>query len=65
MIAIGTGLIRHYSESALTNSIARMVLKANAIFGIGGYKSTDAGAATTVLAALDPALSTLKGMPYC
>jgi hypothetical protein len=44
------------------NGIAKAVLKANTIFGIGGYKNSDAGAATTVLAALEPALVTLKGM---
>jgi hypothetical protein len=54
-------LLRHYSESAFTNTIARFVLKANAVFGIAGYKSSDAGAATTAVAALDPALGELKG----
>jgi hypothetical protein len=53
--------VRHYSNSAFTNTVARYVLKANAIFGIGGYKTLDAGAATTVVAALDPKLDTLKG----
>jgi len=57
---IGTGLVRYYSDSAITNTIARYVLWFNAIWGIGGYKTIDQGAATTVVAALDPQLGTLK-----
>jgi hypothetical protein len=46
----------------MTNTIIRYVLKASGTFGMGGFKTTDAGAATTVVAALDPALSPLKGV---
>jgi len=42
------------------NTAARYILRTNALLGISGYKSTDAGAATTVVAALDPALGALK-----
>jgi hypothetical protein len=44
------------------NRIIRYVLKASGTLGIGGCKTTDAGAATTVVAALDPMLGYLKGV---
>ncbi|KAJ9192644.1 hypothetical protein DTO021D3_2375 [Paecilomyces variotii] len=58
--AIGTNLIRYYTNSPITNSIARCILRTNGLLGIGQFKTTDAGAATTIVAALDPKLSSLK-----
>lgn len=59
--AIGTNLIRYYTNSPITNTIARCILRTNGLLGIGQFKTTDAGAATTIVAALDPKLSSLKG----
>ncbi|KAL1882558.1 hypothetical protein Plec18167_002974 [Paecilomyces lecythidis] len=58
--AIGTNLIRHYTNSHLKNTIARYVLQINGLLGIGQFKTTDAGAATTIVAALDPKLGALQ-----
>ncbi|KAJ9209201.1 hypothetical protein DTO166G4_9199 [Paecilomyces variotii] len=58
--AIGTNLIRYYTNSPITNTIARCILRTNGLLGIGQFKTTDAGAATTIVAALDPKLSSLK-----
>ncbi|KAJ9293308.1 hypothetical protein DTO271G3_7804 [Paecilomyces variotii] len=57
---IGTNLIRHYTNSPITNTIARYILRINGLFGIGQFKTTDTGAATTIVAALDPKLGSLK-----
>jgi hypothetical protein len=60
--AIGTGLVRHLSSSKIMNTVAKYALQASAVAGIGAYKSSNAGAATSVVAALDPALAEMKGM---
>ncbi|GAD99902.1 hypothetical protein THITE_2118117 [Paecilomyces variotii No. 5] len=58
--AIGTNLIRHYTDSPFKNCIARHALQISGSLGIGQFKTPDAGAATTIVAAIDPSLGALK-----
>jgi hypothetical protein len=37
-------------------------MKFNRVLGLGPFKTADAGAATTIVAALDPELGALRGM---